>query len=169
MVDLEIPPDAVDLLISLQLSLRELSIDFGDGVSCKDVARLLHQQRNAEKLTLCGTSDGLTMTGFPFEVQFNNLHYLEMEDTISDSMKFLGFMPNLSTLVLNHVPVEPPINSANNVIARTDTRFIVMPLQTKLTTLQINYEISSDDVKKLVSWFPGVVTAELYLDNEGFR
>lgn len=161
---------AMDHIYSLQLVLKELSIQFNaSGVNTQKFARLLHQQMNVKKLTLCGDNgeqDGILMPGFPFEVQFNQLRYLKISDNISDSLGFLSLMPNLSTLKLYYSSTMGP---KTNVITRTDFSFTEMPLQTKLTTLKIDYKISSPDVKKLVFWFPGVVKAELHLDNKSFR
>lgn len=170
----ETHPYVVDLdcLLSLELSLKRLKIQLGTRIQNEQFARLLHQQRNVEKLKLRGGPCAIAIHGFPFGVQFDHLRHLEMADTISDSMEFLKFMPNLFSLKLLFVPnVEQPFDCVPvvNIISKTDINFAQMPLQTKLTKIEIEYETGSLDAKKLVFWFPGVVNAKLHLDNEGFR
>lgn len=160
----------MDRFISLQLSLKDLSIDLGTRVNSKKVARLLQQQMNVKKFALFRGAHAIPMAGFPFGVQFKHLRHLEMTDTISDCMGFLKYMPNLSMLELcDRCDDSDAYSNTINVITRTDINFTQMPLETKLTTLHVGYEISASDVRKLIFWFPGVVKAELHLDDEGFR
>lgn len=164
----DINPDTMNRLLSLQLCLKELSIDLGDEVNHQQVAQLLQQQRNVKKLTLFRGLLAIPMTQFPFQVQFGHLNHLQMTNTITDSLKFLKFMPNLTTLIFHNPHIfrgRLPYRRIE-LFARTDTNFAGMP---KLTTLKIEYDITTEDVRKLVDWFPGVVRAKLDLDNEGFR
>lgn len=128
--------------------------------------RLLRQQMNVEKLVLDAEPHFVPMMIFPSGVTFNHLRFLEISVTISESMGFIQFMPNLSTVKLSGRDTNL---GSNNAITRTDINFAQMPLQTKLKTLMIWCDISAPDVRKLVFWFPDVINAELCLDNESFR
>lgn len=162
----EIEPTIMDLLLSLKLSLKELLIDLGQN-DMKKVAQLFHQQINVEKLMLCGENP---IPGFPLKVNFNHLRHLEMTEVTVDSMEFLDVIPNLTTLELCPPPdAEPPFLDSTNVIAQTNINFAEMPLQTKITTLKIEYKISTSDVEKLIFWLPQVKKAKLFLSNESFR
>lgn len=155
----------MDLLLSLKLSLKELSIDLGESENIEKIVELFHQQKDVQKLVLYRFSP---LTGFPFEIVFNHLRHLEMPE-IMESMSFLQYMPNLTTLALcNPCECEPPFGPTNVIYNTCLTRMSV-PLQTKIKTLKIEYDISTEDVKKLIILLPSVSEAKLYLDNKGFR
>lgn len=155
----------MDDIYSLQLSLKELTIGLGAGANYqKSLSRLLHQQVNVEKLAFYGGTDRIPLTGFPSGVQFKHLRYFTAPEVISDSLGFLQNMPNLSALVLHYSRL-----AVNNIITRTPINFTEMPLQIKLTSLEMEKKTSLEDVKKLVFWFPGITKAKLRLDDDGFR
>lgn len=75
----------------------------GFGAESREIDRLLHQQLKLEKLTLdVGINrDSIQIMGSRFGDEFNNLRSLKMDDTASESMGFIQFMPNLSMLELD--------------------------------------------------------------------
>lgn len=140
-------------------------MDLGESDTDK-IAELLQQQMDIKKLFLYR---GCQWTESPFQLVFNHLRHLEITDTIVTSMEFIQFMPNLTTLILCDPCICRPPSDQIDIVSDTDMYYTQMPIQVKIRTLKIEYEITTEDVKKLIFWLPNVLKANLYLNNRGFR